>query len=143
MAHSNRKKKREERGGKTRHQALKAMRASKYSSADKTARIKELEAWSESLAEKRKNPTDTTPKTVTKVKKKVNMKGRVKDRRTRVLAARQAQLLAGTKPEKRYLEVSETYLFTGKQVPLEEADKKRITKEMDTLVKRGAISKTK
>ena len=52
MAHSNRQKLRDARGGRTSHQDQKANRKNKRSTFDADARIKELNAWSISRTEK-------------------------------------------------------------------------------------------
>lgn len=55
MAHSNRQKLRDARGGKTRHQFRKVQRAAKYGN-NASERIKELEAWLALPKEERNKP---------------------------------------------------------------------------------------
>lgn len=52
MAHSNRQKLRDARGGRTSHQDAKSNRKNKRSTFDADARIKELNAWQLSRTEK-------------------------------------------------------------------------------------------
>lgn len=72
MAHSNRQKLRDDRGGKTRHQDQKAQRKARYGNTfDPQARIKELEAWQRKMEEDRQQKGKSA--VVVARKKHINM----------------------------------------------------------------------
>lgn len=96
MAHSNRKKLRDARGGLTKHQAAKAAKKAKYRfSFDPVARMAELKKWSDEMAEKRANGGKET--TVVVKRRRFSMTKPAQMRRLRVVQRLEANLAKGTK----------------------------------------------
>lgn len=128
MAHSNRKKIKAARGGKTRHQMLKAMRESKYSSGDKQARIKELEAWQQELDSNRGKVFQK--ETTSSRKRRISKMITTKERRERALHFLESQLLLGTKTVNEHTPEMGTIVLSQE---LSQEDRKRIEAEIKTL----------
>lgn len=127
MAHSNRQKLKDLRGGLTKHQSMKTGRKNKYrSDFDPEARIRELNKWTEDLLmnKSKKEEKQTSSKRV----RRVNMKLSVVERRKKVIFARELQLEAKTKTK-----MIEGVITT---IPLTEEDSKRIKNEIKILKNR-------
>lgn len=124
MAHSNRKKLRDARGGLTRNQAKKARNQS--TSISPINRLAETVKWMEENEARRMNKTSEKPmeeKVVTYIKNK-----KTTQRRKKVLHRLEEQLKKGTKIEKQ----SDVW----NEVPLVETDIKRINKEIQIVKSR-------
>jgi hypothetical protein len=121
MAHSNRKKIREKRGGKTRHQMFKAARKAKNKAAfDPQERIRELNVYILSLSDKKKAGDDKS----TKKGKTFSTKDSVKARRKKVFDRLHEQLKSGKK------------VWNNEAIDLDENDINRINREKEILMKR-------
>jgi hypothetical protein len=94
MAHSNREKIRESRGGKTKHQVGKISRQRNKSTFDAQARIKELDAYMRSLTEKKTPTVAGAPKP-----KSYDRKESTVERRKGVIQRLEVQLEDKTLPE--------------------------------------------
>lgn len=105
MAHSNRKRLKDARGGKTRHQFNKT-RAPKYAN-NGADRIKELEAW----MLKKQDKTVTTTSKIVKVKR-VPMTRPIVKRRLSVLK----RLLSKWVEPKKGVELTAKELYTNNQI---------------------------
>lgn len=106
MAHSNRKRLKDARGGKTRHQFRKAKRAPKYAN-NGAERIKELEAW----MLKKQDKTVATSTKIVKVKRIPMIKPIVKRR----LSALKRLLPLWVEPKKG-VELTAKQLYTNNQI---------------------------
>jgi hypothetical protein len=127
MAHSNRQKIRDARGGLTRNQARKAQTGG--SSAQST-RLQETVNWLNKLEESKRVKSDVKVQAVINYPKDK----RTIQRRVKVINRLENQLKSGFKTEKGTAKL--TAVTTGNDIPLTESDTKRIQKELLTLKSR-------
>jgi hypothetical protein len=135
MAHSNRQKIKDSRGGLTKNQARKANKSSNGGNAAQSSRLASVSAW---LEDRINGKSITTTQQVVK-KKRYNKSKPAAARRAKVIPRLEAQLKSGVKPEKvAFL----TFVTTGpNDVPLNENDIKRINKELSILKSRVTTNK--
>lgn len=130
MAHSNRQKLKEGRGGLTRNQARKAQKTTNVSKQND--RLRAVIAWQEENA--RKKLEKDSPKEQVSKAAIFSKDRRTVKRRKGVIERLEQQLKFGTKTEKGDALRKATVGLD--QIPLTESDVKRITKELSTLKNR-------
>lgn len=136
MAHSNRQKIKDSRGGLTKNQARKANKNTNSNGVTQASRLASVSAW---LDNRINGKSITTQQIVVAKKKRYDKRKPAVARRAKVIPRLEAQLKSGVKPEKVSML---TYATTGpNNVPLDENDIKRINKELSILKSRVTTGK--